>query len=383
MSKVVLFKGAARFDAANRYVDELAEGLRTYGREVVTLHEGEPGFGERLRHELDFRCEFAAGFDSAAALVDGPDPFMDGRIPRIHLLTEHPVHHWPQFHFAHHHWAAADRAILPFVERAFNGSRSLHFLPMGATPPEGESEGGERDGVVFAGGFEDPDAIMARWRRHFSADLAELLQLMAAHAVAHPRKPLLAALEEVFAANDFPEGEELLRRYVPSAYAEVEQAVRNYRRLMVLRALDDAGIAVDLYGPGWRAGCFDHHRDHGPLHYSELLARYRSAAVVLDIAPHLEEGPHERMLTAMAHGACTVAAANPWIDRHFEAERDLLTYQWDALEQLPDELAMVLDNPSRREAVAAAGRRQVLLAHTWRHRARELLEWVAAARAAA
>ena len=250
MSKVVLFKGAARFDAANRYVDELAEGLRACGREVVTLHDGEPGFSERLRRELDFRCEFAAGFDGAGSLVEGPDPFIGGRIPRIHLSLEHPAYHWSQFHLADHHWCTADRSVLPFAERAFGGRRPLHFLPMGATPPEGEPAWGERHGIVFAGGYEDPDAIMARWRRHFTSDLAELLQLMAAHAVAHPEKPLLAALEEVFAANDFPGGEELLRRYVPSAYVEVDRAVRNYRRLMVLRALDDAGMAVDLFGPG-------------------------------------------------------------------------------------------------------------------------------------
>ena len=380
MSKVVLFKGAARFDAANRYVDELAEGLRACGREVVTLHDGEPGFSERLRRELDFRCEFAAGFDGAGSLVEGPDPFIGGRIPRIHLSLEHPAYHWSQFHLADHHWCTADRSVLPFAERAFGGRRPLHFLPMGATPPEGEPAWGERHGIVFAGGYEDPDAIMARWRRHFTSDLAELLQLMAAHAVAHPEKPLLAALEEVFAANDFPGGEELLRRYVPSAYVEVDRAVRNYRRLMVLRALDDAGMAVDLFGPGWRAACFDHHRDHGPLAYNDLLAHYREAAVVLDIAPHLESGPHERMLTAMAHGACTVAAANPWTDENLADERELLTYRWDELERLPEELAWVMGSAVRRESVAGLGRYKVLQAHTWRHRARELLEWAAAVR---
>ncbi|GAB6039824.1 hypothetical protein JCM17961_04970 [Endothiovibrio diazotrophicus] len=82
--------------------------------------------------------------------------------------------------------------------------------------------------MLFAGSYEDPEGGMAGWRRHFSADLAELLQLMTAHAVANSQPPLLAAVEEAFAANDFPEGEELLRRFVPAAYAVVERELLGY-----------------------------------------------------------------------------------------------------------------------------------------------------------
>ena len=382
MSRVVLFKGVSRYGATERYIEELAAGLRGEGREVVILDEADPRFAERLALELDFRCELAVGFDGTGMLHDGPDPFAHNAIPHLSLLREHPVRLWSHFHTHHMRWGCADRDAAGFVERAFAGRRALHFLPMGATPPEAPGPM-ERRGVLFAGSFEEPDGIMARWRRDFSMEMAELFQTMTSHAVYSPEKSVGEAVEEVLVANDFPTGEELLRHYLPSAYVEVDRAVRNYRRLFLLHALDQAGIEVDLYGAGWSAAGFRRHRDHGPLPYGELLPKLSEAAVVLDISGHLHDGPHERLLTAMAHGAAVVTGGNPWIEANFDTGRDLLTYRRDAPEQLPEALALVLEDPVRREAMAAHGRERVLSAHTWRHRARELLKIVPALRIAA
>ena len=360
-SKVVLFKGACRYGAANRYIDGLADGLRARGREVAILHEAEPDFPERLARELLPGCELVAGFDGSGMLISGPDPFIHNGIPRLSLLLEHPAHLWPQFQLAHIQWGSVDRAVRPFVERAYGGRRGLRFLPMGATWPAGGAAA-ERRGVIFAGAFEEPEGIMASWRRRFTTDIAELFHVMASHAVYTPGVSTVAAVEEVFAANDFPGGEELLRGFVPAACVEVDRVVANYRRLFLLRALDAAGIAVDLYGTGWREARFTHHRDHGAIPYDELLPRLREAAVVLDITTHLHDGPHERLLTAMAHGAVAAGALNPWIEERFEAGRDLIGYAWDALEQLPEAVAAVIESRARREAMADAGRDKVVAA---------------------
>lgn len=118
------------------------------------------------------------------------------------------------------------------------------------------------------------------------------------------------------------------------------------RRRRVLRRLERAGVAVEHAGTFRGAGTWGAER-------SELLSRTR---IVLNIPRRPGEGSQLRFVLGMCHGAAVVsepiADPSPFVPG--------LHYVSATTDELADALGALLEDDSRRHALAAAGQRFVL-----------------------
>lgn len=87
-------------------------------------------------------------------------------------------------------------------------------------------------------------------------------------------------------------------------------------------------------------------------------------------------GMHFRVLDCMASGGAILVNRSKWdgtpfgIDRHFEAGRHYIEYDFDNLAEVA---AAALADESRRRAIGAAAAEAVRAGHTWRHRAEQII----------
>jgi GT2 family glycosyltransferase len=149
---------------------------------------------------------------------------------------------------------------------------------------------------------------------------------------------------------------------------------RSASRPVVVGALQ-SGLPVTLVGSGW-----ERYADAGrvlrrSVPYEALGDWYRSAEIVLN--DHWDDMARwglvsNRVFDALACGACVVSDEVPGMSELLD---DAVVTVRDAADVGPTVRAL-LDDPDARASRAERGRRVVLAAHTWEHRATELVRLV-------
>jgi hypothetical protein len=81
--------------------------------------------------------------------------------------------------------------------------------------------------------------------------------------------------------------------------------------------------------------------------------------------------PNMRLFETTGMGACMVTDVKPGLERLFDADREVVTYR--SPQECGEKVRWLLDHPSERAAIAAAGRRRTLKDHTLRSRVDGLL----------
>jgi spore maturation protein CgeB len=152
-------------------------------------------------------------------------------------------------------------------------------------------------------------------------------------------------------------------------------------RQILLRFL--RGLPVGIWGPGWERARHDPHLEGmlrgGALRPSAWRRLYAAAEVAINIH-YGAFGPREvsgelantRVFEILACGVCQVVDRQGDVLRLFRDGEELLGFS--AGEELRSRVEEALRDADRRRRVAAAGRRAVLAAHTYLHRARRLVE---------
>ncbi len=171
------------------------------------------------------------------------------------------------------------------------------------------------------------------------------------------------------------------RRFAPGPVAEGLRSrllfvgnTRSAPRPAVLGSLD-AGLPLTLVGSGWERYVDPRlvQQEHVP--YGELAAWYRSAEVVLN--DHWDDMARwglvsNRVFDALACGACVVSDVVPGMSELLD---DAVPTFRDRSDVGPVVLSL-LDDPDERSRRVSRGHRVVMAAHTWRHRAADLLRFV-------
>jgi len=148
------------------------------------------------------------------------------------------------------------------------------------------------------------------------------------------------------------------------------------RREELLSGLLEFGLA--LWGPGWRrTGLRDYCR--GELPDTETYVRaYSGASVAINIhhlaggnGAGVEASVNQRVFELAAIGVPQVVDRRADLEIHFEAGTHLLVFE--QAEQLRELVRAALQDFAASEALGVAARKEVLAAHTYMHRMRQIL----------
>jgi spore maturation protein CgeB len=144
------------------------------------------------------------------------------------------------------------------------------------------------------------------------------------------------------------------------------------RRAKLIKALENAGIKVKVYGPYWRYFKFGRNVYEG-IYGPEMVKSFNAARIVLNIhvADDLEYKANMRTFEATGSGAFLLTDKPYGLEKLFAIGKELVAYKDE--EELTDLVKFYLDAEDEREEIALRGMERALENHTYRRRTMVLL----------
>ena len=382
MTTIVVFEKPFQHGVANAFSRELREAMAGVGFTVRPVDVTSPDLADRYTALTREPVALAIGFNGAgycAEVTPGLNFFEAHGIPFLWIAIDHPAYMGSVFNSAGLLASVVDRTHVAYRERYTGNNGRTFFLPHGASlcsEPERlrAVEAPHRYPVMFAGGGGKPAAILAQWRKQHHSSLVGLLQDVGDFVAARSGAVLESVLSDGVSAAGLARDDPQHLPYINALFPSVDGYVRRSRRQRLLAALDAAGIAVDLIGPGWDQHGFRHHRVHAPQSYLQVLAAMVVSDVVLNVGPNFPAGSHERVLSGMANGALVFTDETAYFNEAFAVGEELVSFRWQNLDEGVERLSELLHDAPGREAIAAAGRKAAVRGHLWSHRAVAVIE---------
>lgn len=139
-------------------------------------------------------------------------------------------------------------------------------------------------------------------------------------------------------------------------------------RVAALRRL---GIEVECFGFGWPSG---------PVSADRMIEMYRSSVISLNFANSIGDNQIKaRTFEVPGAGGFLISEHSEGIERFYKPGEEIESFR--SVEELAGKIRTVLGDPSRRDAIAAAGNRRTASEHTYDARLREVLEFARQQRA--
>lgn len=160
----------------------------------------------------------------------------------------------------------------------------------------------------------------------------------------------------------------------------LEAYIKGRERALLVKGITDAEVHIfgnNAADKGWQDEVAGQENVvvHNSVSFLEAYEVMKRSKIILNSSIKNKEGAHERIFSGPLSGSLVAAMKNPFLAETFD-EASILFYDYSSLESLNDRINAFLDDETRRKKVVHAGREKVLEAHTWDHRAREILEKV-------
>jgi hypothetical protein len=345
-----------------------------------------------LKHPLGSRETFEKmkPYDDTVLLtfnfigLSGESQFADGErsiwdtcgIPCICIMVDHPMYYYRQLHTENHNWklCCVDRDHCRFVERFYPGYGKVHFLPLAGTKLE-EIPMEERPiDLLFAGNYVALSDLLPKIDG-MDAESRDYYFSIAKELIAHPNRAIDEVILE-YLGRDFPEADS--REFLPVMYSMVfiDLYVRSYFRREIVCSLAEAGLPLTVIGTDWeKSGCRKPENLHqtGQLDSRGCLSYMQQSKLSLNIMPWFKDGAHDRIFNAMLQDCAVVTDSSRYLDEILTDGENAILYSLEERENSPDLIRDALRCPARLADIASQGYRTAQGAHTWAHRAEDIL----------
>lgn len=96
--------------------------------------------------------------------------------------------------------------------------------------------------------------------------------------------------------------------------------------------------------------------------------------IVLNIMPLFKAGTHDRIFAAMLNHSISLTDTSSYLDSIFSKDKDIVYYDLNEIEKLPELIKELLDNPYKMKELSKAGYEKANKNHTWENRMKQILE---------
>lgn len=297
--------------------------------------------------------------------------------PQYHFVLDHPI--WMKEHLQQVPRRlcvlAPDGNYVQFV-RNFYGHPARFLPPAGEEKHVGEAK--RVQGISFLGRC-GVGPVKSLWSvKNSSRDRCRLLN----RYILYMRKNLGGTPEHAFqSALDYYgitcSREEFVELFCQERW--VIHCLANHYKNKTVEMLLKAGIAVHVYGESWDESDMRHHPllfRHQSVTEEEALAVYAKSKLSLNVMTWHKDGFTERIANAMLQKSVVVTDRTTYLEKEFTDGEEILLFDLAQLAGLPDRVKALLCDDTKRERIAEKGYRKASERHTWRQRAKTLLEFV-------
>lgn len=374
----------------------LACGFEALGYKVVTVDIADNGITEKIANVvteedvLFFLTHNLRGWDIRYEMNGKEDFFYDFFDVWFVTLVDTPLNKIEALKKSGHKKLLlfSDKSFLPLVEGVSPPNTVCAYLPAFVIDdqPVGEKrkvkDVYERDiDVLWVGrvgantGFMDQ--IKNIWKR-------AAMRKVVREAVFTTDKQIHDIITEVLRKNFLLRLHPFFRNPYSSKFLYfawgLSNLVRAKRRMMVLEELASLPsktkmVVVSNNSQSIR-GMFKSNAEFLPFQeWPRVVELMGNAKIVINVQPFHVYGSHERLITAMAHGAVVATDKNPYLEERFKDGYDVIFYEFEK-GNLRKRLMEHLDDVDRLRSMAQQGAEKVLKQDLAIHRARDIIALV-------
>lgn len=381
---VVLFNGQSQYDVLRYFIFDLSRSFEKLGLEVTIIDLLGPSWVDKLEQTIkEKNISFFLSMNGMGInLKIGNKSLFDHlNIPYFLFMVDHPMYHLNRLlnnNINNIIISCVDRNHIKFLNKYISGDYTKTFIPHGATTIESfsleQKKIKDRDiDLLFTGTYKDPDSLREHWVTQ-PKYIFKLYDEIMERAIYEPNKSLFEVAEEV-CENKGIDHVYLHRPLFWQLLLYVDEYIRHKIRKEFINFLSKQPLSIEVYGNGWEKlnREYENIKFGRPLNFSEVLIKMNNSKIVGHVCPSFIDGGHERMFTAMLHGAVSFVDTNRYIESNFEEGKDILTY---SLNNYNNNLLDLLDRTNELQKIANRGNELVRSSHMWLNRAKKILETV-------
>lgn len=376
-SPILIYKGDdVCHNMLNIFAEQFGYALSCMGRRVIYFDCAENEIGQMIQY-TNQHFQAVVGIQSYLFSVKMKDEihYLHEYIygPKYNFIFDHPV--WMKQHllqrYSDFYILTHDANYVDFIERYFQHTAIL-FPPAGMFFENADEKERIYD-LTFVGAYGNywNEILLIHQMERRKRFLANQFLLTMRK---NPTLTAEQALEQVVKMRGIvmSDGEFLDLMY---ELRRVIYCVIHYYRDRVLQSVLKSGIRLDVFGDSWTncpLSCYPNLVCHPNVTVEESLDIYRQSKLSLNIMSWHKGGFTERMANIMLAGAVLVTDDTTYLTGKY-TERDVLSFQLEERDTLPDKIRLLLDRDKLRWTMAENGREKTLKYHTWEKRAQQFL----------
>ena len=302
------------------------------------------------------------------------------KVPHLAILVDPP--YWAGVFFAKSPYVMLgcdDEYGCTFLEQ-IHFTRSL-FIPHAVEPelaPETQLE--KIYDVALLATFIDYEAERASWKINFPQQIINIMEEAVEESFADPNVSFIQA----FVSNFYALARKFALGKLPSslffdALQSLEKYVKGKDRALLVKALE--GFSVHIFGyttdkMNWKTYLGDkypHIHVHEAVEFEQAMDIMKRSKILLNPSMKNKHGSHERFFSGTACGALVISSESQFLKTHFKENEELILYQHPHLDKLNAVIKDLLNNDTKRTAIAEKAREKVMLHHTWDARIKEFM----------
>ena len=401
--KIIFIKNAV--ETLGYFSEQIARELERNGYETCFIDY------ERMYESMDVMLHFLEREETALVTFNfiglrgesvfqtesGRSIWQEENLPILNILVDHPLYYHSCLKEAGERMRVfcVDREHVGYVRRFYPGVK-VEFLPLAGNElfvsqkdgehgihrthcedvPEPVLYGQRTFDLVFAANYVSMEMLEEKVKaldddyrifyRRITEDLiADPAQSVDAVMERHIRNELGAVPEEQLCA-------------AMSGMIWIDLFARSYFREKVVQTLADAGIIVRVFGADWeKIHCKKPQNvrtSGGKVNSAACVQAMRDARIALNVMPWFKDGAHDRVFTAMLQGTAALTDDSRYLREECRDGENICFYSLRALEQLPDQVVRLLDDPLWTAELAERGYCMAAEQHRWKNRAGLLMQ---------
>lgn len=333
---------------------------------------------------------FVFGINGVFTEKDIPKKMVDALVEKgnvfVACMVDHPCHHRNRLSLFPKNTIAffPDRRHAAYAEQFYPGKAVFGFLPHGgcqAGMAFGKEAGERTKELVFAGSYydvrkyEDTIEKMEPDTREFMKKCIKLL-----------REKSYLTVEQAMSAVLFGEaavcesGAELPINFSEKSNSDIllflEEYIRSDVRKRVIQSIVENGQKLHVYGSGWEDFTCENMENfiwEGEVEFGTLSKVLDDTKLFLNVMPWFKDGSHERVFTAMLHGAAVLSDESLYLEENFEDGTEIYYYSLDRLELLAAQIKRILKDEERLNSMRKKAFEKTIAEHLWEQRAEKIV----------
>ena len=250
--------------------------------------------------------------------------------------------------------------------------KSWHFPPAGLIGNLTKTENGKTEKIYdisFIATYND-----YRERLDVIKNLPDNIRKISWHMVNqlknHPNQRAEEALEAVLEKKKITLTE---HEFVVTLHKSLEavRTVTFYIREKIIKTLIESGINVDVFGDSWKKSPYADNKNliiHDDIDFEKGLDIMAQSRISLNVMSWHKGGMTERIANAMLNYSVCVTDETSYINRHFVAGENIVTFNLDNIDKLPDKIRTVLQDENLQKYIEKNAYKKALSEHTWDNR---------------